>query len=142
MAIKIFRHVREVVRLAVDRNLEQRAGAKRVSKAPRPPIGVEQRRNKVVDIPFVAAIRNEVIERLYETGGDVLPEQHRPGHEDVCSTVSGEFAMDRVREVGVAVDKPYVNRDASASGEFTHVALDGRYVRISVRGEEDNLVHL
>ena len=68
----------EVVRLAVDGDLEQRAFAERVAEATGPTVARNQTLEEIACIPAVTRLLDEVVERPDEAGGDVIPHEHRP----------------------------------------------------------------
>ncbi len=135
--LEVLRDVGQVVGLAVDRDLEQRAAAQRVAEAPGPAVGVEQRRDEVLRVPARARV---LIEWLDEAGAHVLPQQHRAGHKDVHALL--EQRVDVVREVRVAVDDPDVDVEAGRVGELPDVALHRTHIGICVRPQEREPGHL
>ena len=61
--------------------------------------------------------------RLDEARADVLPEQHRPGHEDVGRVVAGQVGPDPVGEVLVAAQDPDLEAVARPRLELGGVTL-------------------
>jgi hypothetical protein len=78
---------------------------------------------------------------LDEARREVLPEQHRPGHENVGGIVPVEQVLDPVREVEVARDDPDLELDPAPFLELARVALDTRDIGVRVRAEEPNARH-
>src|SRR5262249_46628573 len=82
------------------------------------------------------------VERPDESGGDVLPDEHRPRHVDVCSGVAAEIRLDRVREVLVARNDPDLQLEPRPLLELRGVALNARGVRVRVRWQEPHAGHV
>jgi hypothetical protein len=72
------RDVCEVVRLAVDGDLEQRPLAQRIAEAAGPAVARNQTLEEIARIPHVTRLLDEIVERPDEAGGDVIPHEHRP----------------------------------------------------------------
>jgi hypothetical protein len=128
--------VREVVRLAVHRDLEQWALTQRIAETARPPVGRDETLEEVARVPGIARAVDQVVERPHEAGGEVVPHQHRAGHVDVRGPVAFEQVADVVREVEVARDDPDVEVEPRLLGELGCVPLDARHVGVGVRTEE------
>ena len=127
--------VGEVVGLAVHRDLEQRTGSERVAEAPRPAVGGDDRIEEVVEIPGRSGLAGEVVERLDEAPGQVLPQQHRAGHVDVGGLVAGEVVVDVVGVVDVARQDVDLQAMAARALELVAVPLDARYEGVGIGGE-------
>ena len=104
-AVENLGHVRQVVRLAVDRNLQQRPLPERIAEAATPAVA-PKRREEVGGVVVVSRLLEQIVERLDEARGEMLPQEHRPGHVDVGSVLAVEQVLDPVREIEVARNDP------------------------------------
>src|SRR5262249_25703344 len=80
--------------------------------------------------------RDELVEGLHVASGDVLPEEHRPGHVHVSGVVAVQQVVDLVREVLIARDDPDVEVDAGALLELARMPLDAGDIGVGVWPEE------
>ncbi len=135
------RHIGEVVRLAVDRDLQERPLAERITEASAPAVAGQKPLDEVGSVVALARALQELVERLNEAGGQVLPNEHRPGHVDVRCTFALQQVMDLVREVEVARNDPDIERDSRLLLELHRMTLHARDVRVSIGTEEANDPH-
>ena len=68
-------HVREVVRLAVHGNLQERPLSEPVAEAAAPAVAEHEPLDEVRRVVRVARVRQELVERLHEPGAEMLPDE-------------------------------------------------------------------
>src|SRR5262249_60427862 len=80
-------------------------------------------------------------EWMHEPCGEVVPDEHRPGHVDIRGGIAVQQVMDFVREVEVTRNDPDLERDPRLLLELGSMTLDARDVRVGVGSEEANDPH-
>ena len=135
------RHIGEVVRLAVDGDLQERPLAERIAEASAPAVAGKQTLDEVPGLVALARTLHELVERLHETGRQVLPDEHRPGHVDVGCIFAVQQVVDLVREVKVTRNDPDIEADSCLLLELRRMTLDACDIRIGIGTEEADDAH-
>jgi hypothetical protein len=102
---------------------------------PVPTVDLDQAWQEVRDVELAGRVGEVLVERLDQAGTDVLPQQHRPGHEDVGGVIAAQPRTDLVREVLVARKDAHLEAMTRLRLELAGVPLYRRDVGVRVGRE-------